>query len=120
MRTVIRYFPVESVTASKLFPFASLRARTTTPGSTPPVWSETVPLIAASWAKAFTGSKNRSAKSAERTSQRNENSRIEPSSWGASPDGGIETWKALSRRRLYHKEVSGVRYQVSGVVQVSG
>src|SRR2546430_11069683 len=39
MRTVRRYLPVESVTASKLFPFASLTARTTTPGSTPSVWS---------------------------------------------------------------------------------
>src|SRR5436190_4475751 len=55
MRTVITYLPVESVTASKLLPLVSLTARTTTPGSTPPVASVTVPPIAASWAKALTG-----------------------------------------------------------------
>src|SRR5258705_13276674 len=73
MRTVRRYLPVESVTASKLFPLASLTARTTTPGSTPPVWSVTVPLIAASWANADIGSRrNGSARSAAITSRRNE------------------------------------------------
>jgi len=47
--------PAASVTASKLLPFASLTARTTTPGSAPPVSSVTVPLRLASCACANSG-----------------------------------------------------------------
>src|SRR5882762_1419307 len=105
MRTVRRYLPVESVTASKLFPLASLTARTTTPGSTPPVWSVTVPLIAASWANADIGSRrNGSARSAAITSRRNEMRDIN-FLLGMGLPGRCETCrKPLSWRRLYHSQ----------------
>src|SRR2546423_13945935 len=105
MRTVRRYLPVESVTASKLFPFASLTARTTTPGSTPPVWSVTEPLIAASWANADIGSRrNGSARSAAITSRRNEMRDIN-FLLGMGLPGRCETCrKPLSWRRLYHSQ----------------
>ena len=56
MRTGIRYDPRASVVASKVLPVASCRARTVTPGSTPPVESVTVPVSEASCADAAAGS----------------------------------------------------------------
>src|SRR6185369_16598118 len=51
----MRYTPRSSVTAAKVLPVASSTAVTTTPGSTPPVESVTVPVNVASWAYATTG-----------------------------------------------------------------
>src|SRR5258705_11486450 len=55
VRTARRYAPRLSVTVSNAFPVASCRARTVTPGRTPPDASVIVPLTAASCACAVIG-----------------------------------------------------------------
>src|SRR5258705_2465946 len=88
-RAGMRYTPRSSVTAAKVLPVASSTAVTTTPGSTPPVESVTVPVNVASSAEGTAGSSRLAVDRSSRLTIANVITPPETLTWGTHDGEGI-------------------------------